>query len=146
MITPVMPTYARTDIVFERGEGMYIFAADGTRYLDFGTGIAVASLGHAHPHLVEALTAQVGKLWHCSNLYRIPGQETLAERLVAASFADSVFFCNSGAEAVECGLKMLRKYQDSIGNSGKYRVITCDNAFHGRTLANDFGRRQPKTR
>ena len=144
MITPVMPTYARTDIVFERGEGMYIFAADGTRYLDFGTGIAVASLGHAHPHLVEALTAQVGKLWHCSNLYRIAGQETLAERLVAASFADSVFFCNSGAEAVECGLKMLRKYQDTIGNGGKYRVITCDNAFHGRTLATISAGGNPK--
>lgn len=135
MISAVMPTYGRTDVIFERGEGTYLYDTHGKRYLDFGTGIAVVSVGHANPHLVEALKDQTEKLWHCSNLYRIAGQERLAQRLVNASFADTVFFCNSGAEAVEAGLKMARKYQDSIGNSGKYRVITCDNSFHGRTLA-----------
>ena len=100
-IAAVMPTYARTDVVFDRGEGAWLYATDGRRFLDFGAGIAVTALGHAHPHLVAALKAQAEKLWHTSNLYRIAGQETLAERLVAASFADTVFFCNSGAEAME---------------------------------------------
>jgi acetylornithine/N-succinyldiaminopimelate aminotransferase len=130
-----MPTYNRADLVFERGEGAYLFAPDGRRYLDFASGIAVTALGHAHPHLVAALTEQAGKLWHTSNLFRIPGQERLAERLVAASFADSVFFTNSGGEAVECGLKMVRKYHDENGQPERYRVITCDGSFHGRTLA-----------
>ena len=135
MITAVMPTYARADIAFERGEGAYLYASDGTRYLDFASGIAVTALGHAHPHLVAALTEQAGKLWHTSNLFQIPGQKRLAERLVANSFADSVFFTNSGAEAIECGLKMLRKYQDDFGDPKRYRVICCHGAFHGRTLA-----------
>jgi acetylornithine/N-succinyldiaminopimelate aminotransferase len=135
MITAVMPTYARADIAFERGEGAYLYAGDGTRYLDFASGIAVTALGHAHPHLVAALTEQAGKLWHTSNLFQIPGQRRLAERLVANSFADSVFFTNSGAEAIECGLKMLRKYQDDFGDPKRYRVICCHGAFHGRTLA-----------
>ncbi len=135
MIDAVMPTYARFDVAFDRGEGAYLYATDGRRYLDFASGIAVNSLGHAHPHLVEALREQAGKLWHCSNLYRIPGQEWLARRLVDNTFADSVFFNNSGAEAVECGLKMVRKYFDSIGKPERYRIITCQNAFHGRTLA-----------
>ena len=135
MIDAVMPTYGRFDVAFDRGEGAYLLATDGRRYLDFASGIAVTSLGHAHPHLVEALREQAGKLWHCSNLYHIPGQEKLAQRLVDNSFADSVFFNNSGAEAVECGLKMVRKYFDSIGEPGRYRVITCSGAFHGRTLA-----------
>ncbi len=130
-----MPTYLRADLAFERGEGAYLFATDGRRYLDFASGIAVTALGHAHPHLVKALTDQAAKLWHTANLFRIPGQERLAERLVANSFADAVFFTNSGGEAVECGLKMLRKYHDDFGDPNRYRVITCGGAFHGRTLA-----------
>jgi acetylornithine/N-succinyldiaminopimelate aminotransferase len=135
MIPAVMPTYARADIAFERGEGAYLYASDGSRYLDFASGVAVTALGHAHPHLVAALTEQAGKLWHTSNLFQIPGQTRLAERLIANSFADSVFFANSGAEAIECGLKMLRKYQDDFGDPQRYRVICCHGAFHGRTLA-----------
>jgi acetylornithine/N-succinyldiaminopimelate aminotransferase len=130
-----MPTYQRAEIAFERGEGAYLFATDGRRYLDFASGIAVTVLGHSHPHLVAALTEQAKKVWHLSNLYQIPGQQRLAERLVAASFADSVFFCNSGAEAIECGLKMTRKYHDENGSPERYRVITVEGAFHGRTLA-----------
>ena len=135
MIPAVMPTYQRAEIAFERGEGAYLFAADGRRYLDFASGIAVTALGHSHPHLVAALTEQAKKVWHLSNLYTIPGQQRLAERLVAASFADSVFFCNSGAEAIECGLKLTRKYHDETGSPQRYRVITIEGAFHGRTLA-----------
>ena len=130
-----MPTYARADLVMERGEGMYLYTSDHRRLLDFGAGVAVVSLGHCHPHLVAALQKQAETLWHCSNLYRIPGQERLAERLVAASFADSVFFSNSGLEAMECGLKMVRRYHDETGNPGRYRVIVCSDAFHGRSLA-----------
>ncbi|MDH5748458.1 MAG: aspartate aminotransferase family protein [Rhodospirillales bacterium] len=135
MIPSLMPNYARVDVAFEKGEGVYLFDSEGRRYLDFGGGIAVNSLGHCHPHLVEALKSQVETLWHCSNLYRIPGQEKLAQRLVDNTFADSVFFANSGAEAVECGLKMIRKYHDDKGDAGRYRVITCTGGFHGRTLA-----------
>ncbi len=135
VIPAVMPIYARADIAFERGEGAYLFTADGRRYLDFASGIAVTDLGHAHPSLVAALTRQAGKVWHCSNLYRIPDQERLAERLVENTFADTVFFCNSGAEAVECGLKMVRKHFDETASPGRYRVIACNDAFHGRTLA-----------
>ena len=135
MIPAVMPTYQRSEIAFERGEGAYLFATDGRRYLDFASGIAVTGLGHAHPHLVAALTEQAKKVWHLSNLYQIPGQQRLAERLVGASFADSVFFCNSGAEAIECGLKMTRKYHDENGTPERYRIITVEGAFHGRTLA-----------
>ena len=135
MISPVMANYARADIAFDKGEGVYLYASDGTRYLDFGGGIAVTCLGHCHPHLVEALTRQAGQLWHCSNLYQIPEQTRLAERLVAASFADSVVFINSGAEAVETSVKMARKYQSDQGHPERFRVITCEGAFHGRTLA-----------
>jgi acetylornithine/N-succinyldiaminopimelate aminotransferase len=130
-----MPTYARADLAFERGEGSWLFATDGRRFLDFGSGVAVTALGHAHPHLVAALKEQAGKLWHCSNLYRIPGQEKLAERLIARSFADTAFFCNSGAEALEACIKLARKYHDETGNPGRYRIITVEGAFHGRTLA-----------
>jgi acetylornithine/N-succinyldiaminopimelate aminotransferase len=130
-----MPTYERFDIAFERGEGAWLIASDGRRYLDFGAGVAVTALGHCHPHLVEALHRQASRLWHCSNLYRICDQERLAARLTEASFAQSAFFCNSGAEAVECALKLVRKYQHVNGRPERYRVITCDNAFHGRTLA-----------
>jgi acetylornithine/N-succinyldiaminopimelate aminotransferase len=135
MIPAVMQTYQRADIAFERGEGAYLYATDGRRYLDFASGIAVTALGHSHPHLVAALREQAGKLWHTSNLYQIPGQQRLAQRLVEASFADSVFFTNSGAEAVECGLKLIRKYHDESGSPQRYRVITVEGAFHGRTLA-----------
>jgi acetylornithine/N-succinyldiaminopimelate aminotransferase len=135
MIPAVMATYDRFDVAFERGEGAYLHSTDGRRFLDFGSGIAVSALGHCHPHLVEVLCAQAKRVWHCSNLYRIPEQECLAQRLVAASFADAAFFCNSGAEAVESGLKLVRKYQDVAGAPDRYRVITCTEAFHGRTLA-----------
>ena len=135
MIAPVLPTYSRTDIAFVRGEGAYLFAEDGTRYLDFGGGIAVNALGHAHPHLVKALGEQAGKLWHTSNLYRIPDQERLARRLVAATFADTVFFTNSGVEAIEASLKMARRYQYRCGHPERFRTITFEGAFHGRTLA-----------
>jgi acetylornithine/N-succinyldiaminopimelate aminotransferase len=130
-----MPVFVRTDIVFERGEGAWLIAADGRRYLDFAAGVAVNSLGHAHPHLVAGLKAQAEKLWHCSNLYRVAGQEKVAARLVAHSFADTVFFCNSGAEAIECALKVARRFHQAQGAKEKYRVITARGAFHGRTLA-----------
>ncbi len=130
-----MPTYTPADVAFVRGEGAYLYDADGGRFLDFAAGIAVNALGHCHPHLVEIIKDQAGKLWHTSNLYRIPEQERLAGRLVANSFADSVFFANSGAEAVECGIKIIRRHFDETGEAGRYRVICCENAFHGRTLA-----------
>jgi acetylornithine/N-succinyldiaminopimelate aminotransferase len=130
-----MPTYARADVAFEKGEGAYLWDSQGRRYLDFGTGIATAGLGHCHPHVVEAITKQAATLMHCSNLYQIPGQQKLAERLVAHTFADTVFFANSGAEANECAIKMARRYQHVSGHPERYRVITFVNAFHGRTLA-----------
>ncbi|MDR3441258.1 aspartate aminotransferase family protein [Telmatospirillum sp.] len=135
MIPTVMPTYARADIVFEKGDGMYLFATDGRRYLDFGAGVAVNSLGHAHPHLVAALKAQAEKLWHCSNLYRVAGQEKVSKRLVEHTFADTVFFCNSGAEAMEGVIKLTRKYQYETGHHERYRIVVPRGAFHGRTLA-----------
>lgn len=134
-MSAVMPTYARVNLAFERGEGAHLFTADGTRYLDFAGGVAVSSLGHGHPHLVAALTDQARTLWHTSNLYRIPGQEQLAERLCANSFADLVFFCNSGAEAMEGAIKTARRFQFHEGRPDRYRVITFTGAFHGRTLA-----------
>ena len=135
MIAAVMPTYARADLAFARGEGPYLFTEDGERYLDFGCGIAVTGLGHAHPHLVAALREQAGRLWHSSNLYRIAGQERLAARLVEASFADSVFFANSGAEAVECALKAARRHHWANGQPQRFRTVVFEGAFHGRTLA-----------
>ncbi len=131
----VMSTYARTDLMFEKGEGSWLIASDGRRFLDFNSGIAVNALGHAHPHLVAALQEQAGKFWHCSNLYRIDGQEKLAARLVGLSFADTAFFCNSGAEALECAIKIARRHHQAGGEPNRYRVITANNAFHGRTLA-----------
>ena len=135
MITAVMPTYGRWDVSVERGEGCYLFATDGRKFLDFTSGIAVTSLGHCHPHLIEAVTAQANTLWHTSNLFQIPGQQRLAERLVANSFADTVFFNNSGAEAVELSLKVVRKYQSETGHPERYRVIGCHGSFHGRSFA-----------
>jgi len=144
MITPVMPTYARYELSLERGEGVYAYGTDGRRYLDFAAGIAVDSLGHCHPHLVEALKKQAETLWHVSNLYNIPGQERLAERLVANTFADAVFFNNSGGEAVELGFKMMRKYHAANGHPEKFRVISVEGAFHGRSLAGIAAGRQEK--
>ncbi len=135
MITAVMPTYARADLCFEKGKGSYLYTTDGEKFLDFCGGIAVTSLGHAHPHLVEALKAQAEALWHTSNLYRIPQQEKLAARLVEATFADTVFVCNSGAEALECAIKITRKHHYVNGAPERYRIITFEGAFHGRTLA-----------
>jgi len=143
-MSAVMPTYGAPQLAFERGEGVYLYSTEGKKYLDFCTGIAVTGLGHAHPHLVEALTEQAKKVWHFSNLYQIPGQEKMAQRLVDNTFASSVFFCNSGAEAVECGLKIVRRYHDETGNPDRYRVITCSNSFHGRTLATISAAKQEK--
>ena len=131
----VMPTYARADIAFERGEGAWLYSTDGRPYLDFGSGVAVTALGHCHPKLVTALREQAGRVWHTSNLYRVPGQERVAAKLVANSFADSVFFCNSGAEANECLIKMARKYHDDTGHPDRWRIICAIGGFHGRTLA-----------
>ena len=143
-MSAVLPTYARTDLVFEQGEGVYLTTTSGETFLDFGAGIAVTALGHAHPALVAALTEQAGKLWHTSNLYRVAGQERLAEKLIAATFADKAFFANSGAEAVECAIKIARKYHSHNGAPERYRLITFDNAFHGRTLATIAAGGQPK--
>jgi acetylornithine/N-succinyldiaminopimelate aminotransferase len=131
----LLPTYSRVDLAFERGEGIWLITADGKRYLDFTSGVAVNALGHAHPHMVEAITEQAKKVWHVSNLYRIPEGERLAERLCAHSFADTVFFQNSGTEAIECCIKMARKYQFASGKPERNRIVTFEGAFHGRTLA-----------
>ncbi|MCA3598485.1 MAG: aspartate aminotransferase family protein [Methylobacterium sp.] len=131
----LLPTYARAELAFERGNGAWLTSTDGRRYLDFAAGIAVNVAGHAHPHLVNALTEQAGKLWHVSNVYRIPEGERLAKRLTELTFADVVFFTNSGAEALECAIKMARKYHAANGNPERYRLITFEGAFHGRTLA-----------
>src|SRR5579872_5788183 len=131
----IAPIYARADLAFEKGEGAWLVSTAGERYLDFGAGIAVASLGYSHPHLVEALTRQGAKLWHTSNLFQIPEGERLARRLVEATFADLVFFANSGAEANEAAIKMARKWQSANGRPERYRFITFEGAFHGRTLA-----------
>lgn len=135
MTSAILPTYARADITPESGDGAWITTTDGKRYLDFGAGIAVNSLGHAHPHLMAALIKQAAKIWHTSNLYQIPEGERLAERLVASTFAERVFFTNSGAEANECAIKMARKYHSAKGHDERFRIITFEGAFHGRTLA-----------
>jgi acetylornithine/N-succinyldiaminopimelate aminotransferase len=131
----VMPTYARHNIAFDRGEGAWLVATTGERYLDFASGVAVNALGHAHPKLIAALTEQAQKLWHSSNLYRISGQERLAERLCEVTFADKVFFTNSGAEACEGAIKLARRYHFASGNPERWRIVTFKGAFHGRTLA-----------
>jgi acetylornithine/N-succinyldiaminopimelate aminotransferase len=134
-VPTLLPVYKRADLDFERGEGVWLWTRDGRRFLDFGTGIAVSGLGHAHPHLVEALTAQARKVWHVSNLYRIDAAERLADRLVAQSFADTVFFCNSGAEAMEACIKMVRRFHHQRGAPERNRIITFEGCFHGRTMA-----------
>jgi acetylornithine/N-succinyldiaminopimelate aminotransferase len=133
--SPLFDTYRRADLAFVRGEGAWLEATDGRRYLDFAAGIAVDCLGHTHPHLVEALIRQAERLWHVSNLFDIPEQTRLAQRLVDASFADRVFFCNSGAEATECAYKTARRYHYRNGAPERWRIITFEGAFHGRTLA-----------
>jgi acetylornithine/N-succinyldiaminopimelate aminotransferase len=131
----LLPVFARVDLGFERGEGAWLIASNGERYLDFTSGVAVNALGHAHPHLVAALQDQATKLWHMSNLFKSPDGERLAARLCEASFADLVFFANSGAEAMECAIKITRKYHAAKGQPERYRIITFEGAFHGRTLA-----------
>ncbi len=138
VIPVVMPTYSRPDIEFERGEGAYLYDTAGRRFLDFASGVAVNALGHAHPHLVKALTEQAQKVWHISNLFKAAGtagQYGLAQRLVDATFADTVFFTNSGVEAWECAVKVCRKYQYETGHPERWRVITFEQAFHGRSTS-----------
>ena len=135
MTSPLLPTYARAELSFEKGEGPWLYGRDGERYLDFGAGIAVNALGHAHPHLVQALTEQATKVWHTSNLFQIPEGERLAKRLVESTFADVVFFSNSGAEANEAAIKMARKHHAAKGHPERFRIVTFEGAFHGRTLA-----------
>ncbi|MCC0044312.1 MAG: aspartate aminotransferase family protein [Brucellaceae bacterium] len=137
-------TFARAPLSFDHGEGSWLVTPGGQRFLDFAGGIAVNSLGHSHPHLVAALTEQAAKLWHVSNLYEVPGQSRLAERLAAATFADKVFFTNSGAEAMECAIKTARRYQFANGHPERFRIITIEGAFHGRTLATIAAGGQPK--
>ncbi|WP_119257766.1 aspartate aminotransferase family protein [Shinella zoogloeoides] len=132
---PLYETYMRAPLRFTRGEGVWLVTEDGERYLDFAAGVAVNSLGHAHPHLVAALKDQADKVWHLSNLYEIPGQESLGRRLTEATFADKVFFTNSGAEALECAIKTARRYHFAKGHPGKYHILTFEGAFHGRTIA-----------
>ena len=133
--SPLFGTFARADLAFERGEGAWLVDTHGERWLDFGSGIAVNALGHAHPHLVEALKSQAERLWHVSNAYRIPEQERLAQRLVDATYPDKVFVTNSGAEALECAIKTARRYHYAAGHPERYRIITVECAFLGRTLA-----------
>jgi acetylornithine/N-succinyldiaminopimelate aminotransferase len=131
----LLPVFARADLAFESGEGAWLKGTDGERYLDFTSGVAVNALGHCHPHLVAALQAQATKLWHMSNLFKSPDGERLAARLCEQSFADFVFFANSGAEAMECVIKVVRRYHASKGHPERYRIVTFEGAFHGRTLA-----------
>jgi acetylornithine/N-succinyldiaminopimelate aminotransferase len=144
LTSSLYPTYARADIAFARGEGAWLVAENGDRYLDFCGGVAVLSLGHNHPHLVETLKRAADAPWHVSNLYRIPQSERLAERLCEATFADLVFFTNSGAEAVECAIKTVRKHHAANGQPERYRLITFEGAFHGRTLATIAAGGNPK--
>ncbi len=131
---PMMANYAPADLAFERGEGAYLFGTDGRRYLDFASGVAVTALGHAHPALVAAITAQAARVWHVSNIFTIPEQQRYAEKLLGACFADRAFFCNSGAEAMEASLKLARRYHAQRGDRERFRIVTVAGAFHGRTF------------
>jgi len=131
----LMPVYARSPFALVRGEGVYVYDTEDRKYLDFAAGIGVSSFGYGHPHLIHALHEQSKRLWHASNMYRVPGAERLAGRLVAATFAQTVFFSNSGAEAWECAFKVVRSFNHATGRAARHRVITCGNAFHGRTMA-----------
>ena len=145
-ITPLMPVYPRSGVRPVRGEGCYLIGEQGERYLDFASGIAVNALGHGHPKLVKAIADQAATLMHVSNLYGSPQGEHLAQRLVDATFADTVFFTNSGAEAVECAIKTARRYHYANGNPQRHTLITFDTAFHGRTLGTISATNQPKMR
>lgn len=134
-MSSVLTTYARMGVGFVRGSGSHLYDSTNTEFLDFGSGIAVNCLGHCHPKLVKSLKEQSSILWHTSNMYQIPGQEKLAKRLRDLTFADSMFFTNSGAEAVECAIKMTRRYHHANGQSEKFRIITFKGSFHGRTLS-----------
>lgn len=143
MTSALMPNYGTPELEFDHGKGCYLYTKDGSHYLDFAMGIAVNSLGHCHPKLIAALTQQANKLWHTSNLYRIDQSEQLAHKLVAATFADRVFFCNSGTEAVEAGFKLMRRYQESVGRGERKRIVAMTESFHGRTLAPLAAARNP---
>ena len=145
-ITPLMPVYPRSPVRPVRGEGAYLFGEDGTKYLDFASGIAVNALGHGHPHLVKAIAEQAATLMHVSNLYGSPQGEALAQRLVDLTFADTVFFTNSGAEAVECAIKTARRYHHVAGNPQRHTLISFNNAFHGRTIGTISATNQEKLR
>ncbi len=145
-ITPLMPVYPRCDVRPVRGEGCYLFGERGERYLDFASGIAVNALGHGHPHLVKAIADQAATLMHVSNLYGSPQGEKLAQRIVDNSFADTVFFTNSGTEAVECAIKTARRYHYANGNPQRHTLITFNNAFHGRTMGAISATNQAKMR
>lgn len=132
-ITPYLPIYRRSNVRMARGEGVYLFDESGKRYLDFASGIAVNAFGHSHPHLIAALTEQASKLWHCSNQFLTDELERFSSRLVEATFADSVFFCSSGTEAVEAGIKFMRRYHYETGAPYRHRIITFEGGFHGRT-------------
>ena len=144
-ISPILPVYARADLTLERGEGAYVYNDKGEKYLDFLSGIAVNSLGHCHPHLVKALQNQAAKLWHVSNIFYSEPLKALSDRLVENSFADTAFFCNSGTEAIEAGIKAVRKYFDENGEPNRYRIITFEGAFHGRTMGAIAATGTPKT-
>ena len=145
-ITPLMPVYARSDVAPVRGEGAYLFDAQGRKWLDFASGIATNSLGHGHPHLVAAIQKQAATLMHTSNLYQVPAQANLAERLVRLTFADTVFFTNSGAEALECAIKTCRRFHHAEGHTERFTILTFGNAFHGRTLGTISATDQAKLR
>lgn len=135
MISPILPMYERTDLNFSHGTGVYLFTQDGRKYLDLAAGYAANSLGHCHPDMVEALKKQASKFWHLSNRYKIPGLLEYSKSLCDNTFADTVFMANSGAEAVECMIKMARRYFNAKGQKDRYEILTLDGAFHGRTLA-----------
>ena len=145
-ITPLMPVYTRCEVRPVRGEGVYLYGENGEKYLDFAAGIAVNLLGHGHPHLTKAIQDQAATLMHVSNLYGSPQGEAFAQRLIDNSFADTVFFTNSGAEAVECAIKTARRYHHAKGNPEKHDLITFSNAFHGRTMATISATNQEKLR
>jgi acetylornithine/N-succinyldiaminopimelate aminotransferase len=134
-IPTLLPVYQRADVAFERGQGSWLYDREGRRWLDMASGVAVTALGHAHPHLVRAVQEQAAKLWHVSNIVRIPELERLADRLVAATFADTCFVCNSGAEALECAIKMARRHWHALGEPERHQIVTFEGAFHGRTMA-----------
>jgi acetylornithine/N-succinyldiaminopimelate aminotransferase len=144
--SPILPVYHRAEVQMQRGEGVYLYDTGGTQYLDFAAGIAVNALGHCHPHLVNALQEQTATLWHCSNLFHHQGLMRFSERITQICQLDSVFCCNSGAEAVEAAIKFARRYHDKTGSPERYRMIVAQGAFHGRTLATLSACQNPQAR